>query len=239
MAHKTFTDDEIQKFKAAGAVKPHPMLPGVTVGDGRALQIDLEDPIFETVVVAPWTRATYADHYDRKAHDLQTSFHGALMSQLLYPGYAEIEALRQEWPVLPSDVADQLLEEAGFTADGIRVRRLDLADLPAGLDKAAAAQLMTSKPGARLWAVEVGPLSCVMSAPLADIWLAARSADGDARVARKGIIAATEGYVLGAVVWSREPVAVLLDQKPAIYWDLWVSYKRMGGDGAAVRRKSL
>lgn len=234
MSIKSFTDAEIQQLKVASA-KTH---------DGRVLQIDLDDPINETVVVAKFNRAEYAAHYDAKSQDAQTAYHGALLGQLLYPGFAEIEALRQEWPVIPEGVCDDLIDEAGFTIEVPMVRRLDLAALPMGLDRGVADKLVEEHKGGRLWSVElVGQgLACVMRAPLADVWLAAQTANLDARAAGKGIIAATEGYVLGAVVWSREPLvggSGLLDRRPALYWELWAAYKRTGGHGAARRRKSL
>lgn len=237
MPQKTFTDDEILQLKSASA-KTH---------SGEIVVIDLDDPINATIVVAPFTRAEYADHYDAKMRDAQTAYHGALLSQLLYPGFAEIEALRQDWPVIPGTVADELLEEAGATLEIPIVRRLDPAELPTGLDKVTATKLTEEHKNGRLWSVEMPGqgLSCVMLAPLADVWLAAHSANSDARAAGKGgIVAATESYVLGTVVWSREPLTStggtgILDRRPALYWELWAAYRRTGGYGTAVRRKRL
>jgi len=236
MANKTFTDEEIQKFKVASA-KAH---------DGRVIQVDFDEPISATLLLAPFTRAEYAGYVDRRARDPQTAHHGALLSQLLYPGFAEVEALRQEWPVIPEDAAAQMVFEAGFSLEAPAVRRLDVEALPAGLDATRAKQLADENKGRRLFSVEVATkgLSCVMVAPLADTWLAARTAEGDARGRCAGIVASTESYILGAVAWSREELTSgsgtgLLDRMPALHHDLWAAYKRTGGDGTAVRRKSL
>jgi len=236
MTLKTFTTDEIQKLKAASA-KTH---------NGRVIQIDLGDPINETIVVAPFSREEYATHYDKKTRDIPTAAHGALLEQAIYPDRPTIETLRQQWAVIPGAVTDQLVQEAGFTLETAVVRQLADDDLPAGLDSATAAKLRETHKG-RLWSVELAghKLSLVMLAPLSDVYLAAQSAYGDAARASNGIVATIDSYVLGTVVWSRVPLTTsggatgLLDLEPALIWDLWQAYKRTGGDGAAVRRKSL
>lgn len=234
MPQKTFTPEEIQGLKATSA-KSH---------DGRFIAVDLDPPIDATVAVASLNRAEYATFYDRSARDAQTAYHGTLLDQLLYPGFAEIEALRQEWPAMPEDVIDQLLEEAGASAEERRIRLLDLGALPIGLEAAGAAKLVEEAKGRKLWCVEQPGqgLSCVMRAPLADVWLAAKTAHGDALRAKKGIIDAIDPYVLGAVAWSSGPLTGgtgLLDRKPVLIWALWEAFKRTGGHGVAVRRKSF
>jgi hypothetical protein len=215
--------------------------------DGRTMLVEVPD--FDIrVVVAPYDRkgySTYSDNYNKSP---QTAYHSALLERLLYPDFATVESMRQRCAMLPENVATELEEEAGFTGLSAIIAPLDLKRLPQGLDAGTAARLASEAGALKLWSVEnpAHGLSCVLRAPTADNWIAARTLHDDARKRSEGVIDSLDPYILGARVWSSEPLVGdgigskgLLDLKPALWWNLKRAFLRMGGDGAAVRRKSL
>lgn len=233
---KLFTEEE------AGAIETD----AAKRFNGRTKLVEV--PEFDLmVVVAPHDRESYGRREDAGAQDRQTAYHGVLLERVLYPDLITLEAMRQSCPMLPEFVADKLDDEAGFTGVFAAIAPLNLARLPTGLDAPTASRLVTDAGKSKLWTVERADLgfACVMKAPLADIWIAARTLHGDAVARQKGIMSSLEPYVLGAVVWQSVPLAIdgskvgLLDSKPGLFWDLKRCYMRMGGDGAAVRCKSL
>ncbi len=215
--------------------------------DGRSLLVEL--PEFDLcVVVAPFDREAYAEYQDDISKDPQTAYRGALLKRLLFPDLVTVEAHRQKCAMLPEHVAKRLSGEAGADSENAAKEPLDIQRLPDGLDRATAERLVKDANGARLWAVQDAMLglSCVMQAPIADTWIAAKALYGDALSRSKGLISSVESYVMGTVVWSKVPLLAsdgsksgLLDAKPALFWDLWGTFKRMGGDGTVVRTKSL
>lgn len=234
MSYTAFTDEQIQSFRAASAEKH----------DGRVTQLDITDPIATSIVVAPFNRAEYGAFWDKRERDQQTAFRGVMLSQLVWPGLVEIESLRQEWATLPARIAEGLQQEAGAGDSLPVVQPLDPLSPPKGMTSAEATKLIAASPRAKLWSVEradVG-LSCVLETPPADTMIAAVALHGDACDRHKNIIGAIEPWILGAMKWTAAPLdggQGLLDLKPAVIWDLWYAYKRMGGAGATVRRKSL
>lgn len=230
----TFTDEQIQGFKVKSA-KEH---------DGRVLQIDIGEPVNATLVVAPFNRAEWAAFVDRRKRDAQTAFHGAVIQQLLHPSLQELEAMRRDWATLAEKVVSELNLEAGWTPEDPVFRPLDVAAPPAGLSPEKAAEIVAANKGARLWSLELPAhdLALVMKTPISDTWLGARTHERDAEEKCSGIIAATEPYVFGSVIWQNQALiggTGILDRKPALYWELLACYRVMGGYGAAVRRKSL
>lgn len=231
------TEAEIQTIKADAAKR----------FDGRTREILLDEPIFTRVVMAPFDRPSYATFVDAEERDSTTAHDGLLLTRSLHPGLAGIDKLRRDWPAAAASVAGDMERAAGLVgAAAAEIHLLDLERLPIGLEKGRAQELVAEASGARLWALEIPEhgLGVVMVTPVAQIWRAAKTLDADARAKKKGIIAATEDYVLPAVVWSRQPLVVnggggALDERPALYWWLWSTWNRMGGEGVRLRSKSL
>lgn len=229
-----FTEEEMRSIEADGAKR----------FDGRTMLVEL--PEFDiSVVVAPFDRPGYAEHADNEERDQQTAYAAAVMSRLLWPDFATVERYRQSCAMFSQHVSLELDQEAGLGTTLASVRPLDATKPPAGLNSADASRMLTEAK-AKLWALEdlSQDLSCVMACPPTNVWIAARTLFDDAKRKRSGIIASMEPWLLGAVVWAREPLTVeggrgLLDRKPGLFWALRRAYLRMGGDGATVRRKSL
>jgi hypothetical protein len=229
---------------------------------GRAHEILLEDPVFCRVVLAPFDRESYAAFVDAEAQDAQTAADNLMVTRRLYPDLMGIDKLKREWPAVSADIAANMELAGGITGKGhVEIARLEDVErlrrergkdaslddvLPRGLTESRAVELIKSAQGARLWSVQVAihGLSAVMISPVAQIWRAAKTKDNDARRVRRGIVAATQDFVLPAIVWSSQEMTTasgdgLLDRKPGLYWWLWVTFQRMGGEGVRLRSKSL
>lgn len=228
---KEFTDEERAAIKAKSAKD----------FQGRALAIELGEPINTTVVVAPFDRPAYAAHMVAMAADRQTGLSAALMDRLLWPGLVELDALNRKWPALAGKVARALEEEARQHSPDGTIAPLDAARPPAGLSASEAAVLVASA-GAQSLLVVTEPdpadMCCVMQAPDPGTWIAACAAYDDAVRAGRDTIAATEPYVFAAVKWSAQPLRGgdgVLDRWPAVYFALWTAFKQSGGSAARAR----
>lgn len=228
---KEFTAEETAAIKADATKR----------FQGKAMAVELGEPIHATVVVAPFDRPAYAKHLVNVGTDRQTGMSAALMDRILWPSLEGLHALNQRWPALAGKVARALEEEARqHSPDGVVVP-FDPAKPPAGMGADVAAGLVAGAAGQALLVVsepDAADMCCVMQAPDAGSWIAARAAYDDALRARKDTIAATEPYVFAAVKWSAQPLhggEGALDKWPAVYFSLWDAFKKAGGDGARAR----
>ncbi len=156
---KEFTAEETAAIKAKAAKD----------FQGRAMAVELSEPINATVVVAPFDRAAYAAHMVAMAADRQTGLSAALMDRLLWPGLVELDALNRRWPALAGKVARALEEEARQHSPDGTVAPLDPARPPAGLSASEAAALVASA-GAQSLLVVTEPdpadMCCVIQSPM-------------------------------------------------------------------------
>ncbi len=232
---RVYTDEERVRAKAIAQEK---------FESTRCMEILIDAPIDVSVIVCPHDRASYAAYFDATAGRFSSAAHGATIARMIMPGLGELEKLRQAWPTFCEKVNEGLSAEAGATGEWATVARLDLAALPDGLEVDAASALVTTAKGRALWIVEQKDqgLSCIMETPLSDVWMAWRSSYDAALAAKTGIVAVDDAYIPASVRWSSQPLmggAGLLDLKPALIQDLHRAYRRIGGDGAAVRTKSF
>ncbi len=248
-AQRTFTTEEIAAFKAQSA----------TDFQGRILGIVLDDPIGETFVVAPFDRAAYQTFWHAAQTDRQSAYATVYTTRTIYPSLAERARIASEWATAPQKVVDRIEGEAAgagglasatpFTAPPAPPEGLDAEalaaitkaqqeTLPSGLTPDEARALVAKHRGVRLWLVRDGIYAAILRTPDAQQWIAACAQYEAAARRNAAAIDAIDPYVLGAVVWSSEPLtggAGLLDRHPVIIWDLWGCYKRTGGEGAAAR----
>jgi hypothetical protein len=212
-------------------------------GSDRALLVELESPIDVAVVVAPFGLEAWAAYADLQARDLETSHATAFAERVLWPSLDHALELCARWPAVPRNVAVQLHAAAGQVTGKPLVRRLSAAAPPKGLGQREAQQLIDQYAGASLWAVEQTPaeLSCVMRTPAGDVYLAAKTADRLAREKGEGLVMAMLPYARESVIWSADahPIASLIERRPAISDDLRTAFLMLGGEGVAVRSKSL
>ncbi len=228
---KEFSEEERAAIKARAAKD----------FQGRAMAVELSEPINTTIVVAPFDRPAYAAHMVAKAKDRQTGMSAALMNRLIWPDLVALDALNRRWPALAGKVARALEEEARQHAPDGTVAPFDPARPPEGMGADVAAGLVTAAGQQALLVVaepDPADMCCIMQAPDAGSWIAACAAYDDAVRAGRDSIAATEPYVFAAVRWERQPLRGgdgVLDRWPAVYFALWDAFKKAGGDGARAR----
>lgn len=251
MPIKTFSEEEKAAIKAEASTR----------FQGRAMVIHLDDPISETVVMAPFDRAYHQTFWHATLKDKQSAYASAWVERRLWPGLGEMAAIQQAWAAAPEKVAERLDAQA-LGAGGRAIERVWTAPteaeeaavmaraaaadappdwtgiLPRGLSLEAARDVVAKAGRVRLWLVSNAAWAVVLRTPDPQQWIAASAAFDAALRKGKGAIDAVDPFLLDVVAWASEPLTGgggLLDRHPDIWFSLWGTYKIAGGEGAAAR----
>jgi hypothetical protein len=195
-------------------------------------RIELRDPIAaldETLLVVPWTWASWCAYQDRRAQDVETAQRGMAVSRVVEP--EDVEPLLTRWPALVSKIDDELAVAASVRGE------MSAAPLTARVAWAQRDDVRAACASAKraLWAVELGHVHAVLETPDADVFDATRARIREASAARKGTVASCESAVRDAVLWCSTPLADLLEQTPAAFTSLLEAWTSAGGADAQVK----
>ena len=205
-------------------------------GSDAVLWVELDASIEQVVLVAPVDFAAYCSHVDDQVRDLDTSHLSLLIDRRLWPPLPELLELTSKFGAFAQKCCVPLYEEAGQIPAAAVTVPLTKANTPSG---ANFDELVAAHPGGSLWVTKFGARSFVLKAPLTDVYLAAKSARAAATADCKDVLRCLSTVVREAVVWSPEPLAELLERKPAVFGDLRDAFFATGGAGARVRTKRV
>jgi hypothetical protein len=217
-------------------------------GRSELLLVELGAPILACVLLAPWDLDGYCAHTDSVAQDPETAYHNAAQARRCWPAPAELTALLDRWPAASGLLVERLMVRAGKLAGKPCITPLqelldaagEGAEVIPGLSRTEAQRILAAHPDQVLSAaVGPGPLSLVYAQPEGDVWLACRSAAAKAHASGKRLIQAELDFIRQAIVWSRQPVDALLDDRPALSVDMRSAYAELGGATAEATSKSL
>jgi len=233
------TPEQIAEAKAAATER---------FGRDAAMLVKLTAPVDLAVILAPLGFRAWCQMVDEQVRDVETPKRGIVLRQLLWPAAAAVIEALDRWPAATGKLLAELIKRAGQVAGDPRVTPLsELAakamaggEVIPGLSVEKAKELIASSPEAELWGV-VGPgaLSVVMTAPDADVFLAARAAERRALVKQDRIDETRLDFIRPLVTWSAQPLDVMLEDKPAVVRDLKSALDDIGGEGAEATSKSL
>jgi len=233
------TPEEIREAKALALAR---------FGRDEVLLVTMGAPINLTVGVAPLDFRSLCDLADAQTRDVETPKRATVMARLVFPASSVVTDVLDRRGAAPNKVISQLFKRAG-QSPGVSVVK-PLADVltgPAGdyevipgLSRAKALELQAAAGADELWTVVgPGPLSLVMAAPDADVYLAARNAAARARVKCERTVESKFDFAKPLVRWTARPLDALLDDLPALVQDINDAFDQIAGEAAEASSKSV
>jgi hypothetical protein len=204
------------------------------------------------VLVRPLSVVEYGEHLDTFLRSSDDANGALLVDAILWPSQAEVARIVGDHPAFPDDFGTEFRRMMGVRQE-VKARIVPLASATpaqlerAGLDKATAAELLTSGGRPHLLTLagfktrEDGPdVAIVLRSPSASLYGAHGDRMAAVQKAGKGVLALAIQTARDIWMWSREPLEAYLDALPGMFpADISQAFLDLGGSGARRERKRL
>lgn len=183
-------------------------------------------------IVRDLTCEEFADWMDLAPSSKVNATSFLLSKSLLWPSIAEARAVM---PAAAEEIAALVLEHAAATGDKPHVEPATPQALAAA---GAPVDAMSGTPSVVL-RMPAYNVTAVLRRPSVEAYDAARDGQDNAKASGVGRYAVAFSLARDVVVWSNEPLEVMLDRAPGVVLDIQHEALRLGGAGARRSVKSL